>query len=68
MPACYSTKADGASLDFTAMDTFMVELLAVVAADGEIISRVFPPTQDVLIQYAERVATEVVSTARRAAW
>lgn len=45
------------------MDTFMGELLATVAADGSVIARVFPPTQDVLIQYAERIAGEVVSRA-----
>ena len=48
------------ALDFSAMDTFMNHVLAIVAREGKTIARVFPPDSDVLIQFAERVANDVV--------
>ncbi|KAN0061873.1 F-box protein: endocytic membrane traffic, recycling ReCYcling 1 [Thecaphora frezii] len=53
--------AAGASLDFTPMDDFMKELLAVVKEDGSLVARVFPEEQDVLLAYASRIANEVLS-------
>ena len=48
------------TLDFTPMDSFIADLLATIKADGEIIVRVFPPEQDILLAYADRVANEVI--------
>ncbi len=48
-------------LDFTPMDTFMKEVLDTVRTDGCLIARVFPPEQDVVLAFADRVAAEVVS-------
>ena len=48
-------------LDFTPMDSFMKEVLATVKSDGCLIARVFPPEQDVVLAFADRVAGEVVS-------
>lgn len=49
------------SLDFTAMDKFMSEILETIRTDGQFVATVFPPEQDVLIAYADRVAHDVVS-------
>ena len=48
------------ALDFSAMDAFMNHVLAIVAREGKTIARVFPADSDVLVQFAERIATEVV--------
>lgn len=50
------------ALDFSAMDAFMNHVLAIVAREGKTIARVFPPDSDVLIQFADRIAIDVVST------
>ena len=49
-------------LDFDAMDDFMNHVLNAIRADGEIAMRVFPPESYVLLSFADRVATEVVSS------
>lgn len=55
-----STRHNGATLDFTAMDRFISDISDGVRADGSIIARVFPPEQDVLLAFAGRIANEVV--------
>ncbi|UZJ52112.1 hypothetical protein CBS101457_001432 [Exobasidium rhododendri] len=49
------------ALDFTPMDAFMAEILEAMKSDGNIIARVFPPEQDVLLAYADRVASEIIA-------
>lgn len=49
-----------AALDFTPMDNFINDIIEIVKKDGEIIARVFPPEQDVLLAYADRVAQDVI--------
>lgn len=49
-----------AALDFTPMDKFISDIIEIVKKDGEIIARVFPPEQDVLLAYADRVAQDVI--------
>ncbi|PWN46003.1 hypothetical protein IE81DRAFT_79805 [Ceraceosorus guamensis] len=56
-----SRPPDGISLDFTAMDVFMAELLEAVGKEAEIIARVFPPTQDAVLRYARDVAESAIS-------
>lgn len=50
-----------AALNFTAMDGFMSDILDTVGKDGQIVAAVFPPEQDVLIAYADRVANDAVA-------
>ncbi|EPQ25739.1 uncharacterized protein PFL1_06733 [Pseudozyma flocculosa PF-1] len=52
---------DGPSLDFTAMDSFINDVLASVERDGSLVARVFPAEQDVLLAFASRVANEIVA-------
>lgn len=56
-----SSSAGALELDFTAMDRFMSDVLGTIKEEGSLIARVFPPQQDVLLAFAERVANEVVS-------
>ncbi|KAH8925276.1 hypothetical protein BT69DRAFT_1279871 [Atractiella rhizophila] len=51
----------GDGIDFTAMDEYMKWLLETVKKDGSLIARVFPPEADVLIYFADRIASEVLS-------
>lgn len=51
--------ADG--IDFTSMDGFMKHVLHIVAREGGLIARVFPPEADVLIYFTERIANDVIS-------
>lgn len=51
---------NAAALDFTPMDKFINDIIEIVKEDGEIIARVFPPEQDVLLAYADRVAQDVI--------
>ena len=53
------TKA-GARLDFEAMDGFMADIFASIREHGSRAVRVFPPASQVLLAFAERVASEVV--------
>ncbi|KDN53498.1 hypothetical protein K437DRAFT_241668 [Tilletiaria anomala UBC 951] len=48
-------------LDFTPMDRFMSDVLETVRTDGSLIARVFPPEQDVVLAFADRVAGEVIA-------
>ncbi|KAF9218811.1 hypothetical protein BS17DRAFT_790611 [Gyrodon lividus] len=48
-------------LDFTAMDGFISRLLAAIQDDGARATRVFPPEAGVLLAFAERVASDVIS-------
>ncbi|KAJ1024740.1 hypothetical protein NDA16_002780 [Ustilago loliicola] len=48
------------SLDFTAMDSFMADVLSGLQTDGSLVARVFPPEQQVLLAFASRIANEVV--------
>lgn len=48
------------ALDFTAMDTFMAEVLANLETDGSLVARVFPAEQQVLLAFASRLTNEVV--------
>ncbi|KAG6909572.1 hypothetical protein DXG01_016822 [Tephrocybe rancida] len=50
---------DGA-LDFDAMDAFMSSVLSSLEEHGARAVRVFPPSAQVLLSFADRVATEVV--------
>lgn len=43
------------------MDAFMNEILGAIVEHGSRAVRVFPPASQVLILFAERIATEVVS-------
>ncbi|KAF9029567.1 hypothetical protein BDZ89DRAFT_1065353 [Hymenopellis radicata] len=52
------TKGD--NLEFDAMDEFMKAVIGAVTEHGSRAVRVFPPAADVLISFADRVATEVV--------
>ncbi|SJL10333.1 uncharacterized protein ARMOST_13717 [Armillaria ostoyae] len=47
-------------LDFDAMDEFMTAILGSIVEYGSRAVRVFPPASDVLVSFADRVATEVV--------
>ncbi|PWN50612.1 hypothetical protein IE53DRAFT_343779 [Violaceomyces palustris] len=49
------------ALDFTAMDAFMSEVVKSVREEGSLIARIFPPEQDVLLAFADRVASDVIS-------
>lgn len=48
-------------LDFDAMDTFISAILAILQEQGSRAVRVFPPESQVLLSFAERMASEVVS-------
>ncbi|KIJ07871.1 hypothetical protein PAXINDRAFT_173216 [Paxillus involutus ATCC 200175] len=48
-------------LDFTAMDEFISHLLTAIEDDGARATRVFPPEAGVLLAFAERIASDVVS-------
>ncbi len=52
------------TLDFDAMDTFMNHILAVLKEQGGRAVKVFPPEANVLLSFAERIASEVVSRCR----
>lgn len=52
---------EGDVLDFDAMDGFMAHVLGSVKEHGRRAVRVFPPDAGVLIAFADRLATEVVS-------
>jgi recyclin-1 len=43
------------------MDQFMADILEAMKLDCEIIAQVFPPEQDILLAYADRVANEIIS-------
>lgn len=47
-------------LDFDPMDEFMSTVLASIAEHGSRAVRVFPPPAQVIIYFAERLASEVV--------
>jgi recyclin-1 len=47
-------------LDFTPMDDFMYQILEAISEHGARAVRVFPPPAQVLIAFADRLATEVV--------
>ncbi|GAA6064475.1 hypothetical protein JCM10212_001824 [Sporobolomyces blumeae] len=51
--------ADG--IDFSAMDACMQSILSVLAREGSLIARVFPPEADVLLYFLERIANDVVA-------
>ncbi|GAA5842273.1 hypothetical protein JCM11251_006768 [Rhodosporidiobolus azoricus] len=53
------TMIDG--IDFTPMDLYMQQILAVLEREGSLIARVFPPEQDVLLYFLDRIANDVVS-------
>ena len=48
-------------IDFAAMDSFMNHVLAIVAREGRTIAKIFPQDSDVLVQFADRIANDVVS-------
>ncbi|KAF9440703.1 hypothetical protein P691DRAFT_715495, partial [Macrolepiota fuliginosa MF-IS2] len=50
----------GNGLDFTPMDDFMSQILEAVNDHGARAVRIFPPRAQVLIAFADRLATEVV--------
>jgi len=52
------TRQDG--LNFDAMHEFITAMNTSLAEDGSRAVRVFPPASEVLIQFADRVATEIV--------
>lgn len=43
------------------MNTYINDVLRVVAREGGLIARVFPPEADVLLYFTERIANDVVS-------
>ncbi|KAL0959477.1 hypothetical protein HGRIS_011187 [Hohenbuehelia grisea] len=47
-------------LDFDAMDEFMGHILAAIKEHGSLAVRVFPPASDVPLNFAERLAPEVL--------
>jgi recyclin-1 len=47
-------------LDFTPMDDFMSQILGAISEHGARAVRIFPPGAQVLIAFADRLATEVV--------
>lgn len=49
-------------IDFAAMDKYMAFVLDVVKKEGEVIAKVFPKDSGVLLDFAERIAVDVVST------
>ncbi len=55
-------------LDFTPMDEFIAEILAVLQEHGARAVRVFPPESNVLLSFADRIAHEVVSKAVPPSW
>ncbi|KAG9218157.1 hypothetical protein CCMSSC00406_0008096 [Pleurotus cornucopiae] len=52
-------KKDGV-LDFDAMDEFMTHVLEAIRVNGSLAVRVFPPASEVLLNFADRLATDVV--------
>ena len=48
-------------LDFDAMDAFMSEVLTALREHGSRAVRVFPPATGVLLSFADRLASDVVS-------
>lgn len=48
------------SLDFTAMDSFMADVISGLQTDGSLVARIFPPEQQVLLAFASRIANEIV--------
>jgi recyclin-1 len=52
-------RADG--IDFSAMDSYMKHVLYVVQREGSLIARVFPTEADVLIEFTDRIANDVLS-------
>lgn len=48
-------------IDFAPMDRYMSFVLGVVQKEGEVIAKVFPKDSGVLLDFAERIATDVVS-------
>jgi recyclin-1 len=58
VPAPTGELVDG--IDFSAMDAYMRFVLSVVQREGTTIARVFPPDADVLIDFADRIASDVV--------
>jgi recyclin-1 len=48
------------ALDFDAMDGFMAHIFASIREHGSRAVRVFPPSSQVLLAFAERVTNEVV--------
>ncbi|SNX86324.1 related to RCY1 - F-box protein involved in recycling plasma membrane proteins [Melanopsichium pennsylvanicum] len=55
-----SSPSSRPSLDFTAMDAFMADVLKMLQSQGSLIARVFQPEQHVLFAFANRIANEVV--------
>ncbi|KAI5480581.1 f-box protein pof6 [Pseudohyphozyma bogoriensis] len=55
----HGEKVDG--IDFSAMDSYMKDVLRVMSRDGSLIARIFPDEADVLIYFTERIANDVVS-------
>ena len=47
-------------LDFDAMDEFMTHVLEAIRVNGSLAVRVFPPASEVLLNFADRLATDVV--------
>jgi hypothetical protein len=50
-------------LDFTPMDDFMSQILEAIGEHGARAVRIFPPGAQVLIAFADRLATDVVRRA-----
>lgn len=48
-------------LNFTPMDTVMTHIIAQFRAEGELVARLFPPEQGVLLAWADMVLRELVS-------
>ena len=48
-------------LKFQPLDEFVSFLLAIVRREGELIAAVFPPEADVLLDFADRVASDVLA-------
>ncbi|KAF7430450.1 F-box protein: endocytic membrane traffic, recycling ReCYcling 1 [Pleurotus ostreatus] len=58
-PLDNSSAKDGV-LDFDAMDEFMTHVLEAIRVNGSLAVRVFPPASEVLLNFADRLATDVV--------
>lgn len=49
------------AIDFSAMDAFVNHVLEVAQKEGYIIAKIFPPNTDVLVQFNEKIMTDIVS-------
>lgn len=48
-------------VDFRPMDKYMSHVCETIASEGAAITRIFPAYGEVLVQFVDRVATDVVS-------